>query len=126
MRYSANNRRRSVAAHTVTRRCRRCQQSYRTAVADPEDLCPHCCHNKDFQQRVADWFLKNPFAHFEVYSIFEEQRVRVILNGGRDWVEFEKEHPVYIEAIRRQKMLPGATRPDSEVGRSAPEKGGEL
>jgi len=104
MRYSANNRRRSVAAHTVTRRCRRCQQSYRTAVADPEDLCPHCCHNKDFQQRVADWFLKNPFAHFEVYSIFEEQRVRVILNGGRDWVEFEKEHPVYIEAIRRQKM----------------------
>jgi hypothetical protein len=29
----------------------------------------------------------------------------VILNGGRDWIEFEKEHPVYIEAIRRQKML---------------------
>ena len=50
-------------------------------------------------------FLKNPFARFEVYSIFDEDRVRVILNGGRDWVEFEKEHPVYIEAVRRQKML---------------------
>jgi hypothetical protein len=52
---------------------------------------------------VAAWFLKNPFARFEVYSIFDEDRVRVILNGGRDWVEFEKEHPVYIEAIRRRK-----------------------
>ena len=50
-------------------------------------------------------FLKNPFARFEVYSIFDEDRVRVILNGGRDWVDFEKEHPVYIEAIQRQKML---------------------
>ncbi len=27
------------------------------------------------------------------------------LNGGRDWVEFDKEHPVYNEAIRRQKIL---------------------
>jgi hypothetical protein len=56
---------------------------------------------------VADWFLKNPFAPFEVYSIFDEHGVRVILNGDRDWVEFENEHPVYIEAIRRQKMLAG-------------------
>jgi len=108
MRYSANNHRRSDAAYTVARRCRRCQQGYRTAVADPDDLCPRCCHYEDFEQRVADWFLKNPFACFEVYSIFDEQRVRVILNGGRDWMEFEEPHPVYIEAIRRQKMLSGA------------------
>jgi len=107
MRYSANNHRRSVAAHTVTRRCRRCQQYHRTAVADPGDLCPHCCQNKDFERRVADWFLKNPFAPFEVYSIFDDHGVRVILNGGRDWVEFENEHRVHIEAIRRQKMLAG-------------------
>jgi hypothetical protein len=108
MRYPAKYHRRSVAAHTVTRRCRRCQQCYRTAVADPENLCVYCCHNTDFEERVADWFLKNPFAHFEVYSIFDEHRVRVMLSGGRDWIEFEKEHPVYIEAIRRQKMLAGA------------------
>jgi hypothetical protein len=108
MRYSANHHRRSEAAYTVTRRCRRCRQGYRTAVADPDDLCPHCCHNEDFAQRVADWFLKNPFACFEVYSIFDEHRVRVILNGGRDWMEFEKPHPVYIEAIRRQETLSGA------------------
>jgi hypothetical protein len=108
MRYSANSQRRCVSAHTVTRRCRRCQQSYRTAVAEPEDLCPNCWHNKDFERRVADWFLKNPFARFEVYSIFDEQRVRAILNGGQDWVEFEKGHPVYIEAIRREKMRSAA------------------
>jgi len=108
MRYSANNHRRSDAAHTVTRRCRRCQQGYSTAVADPDDLCPHCCNNEDFEQRVADWFLKNPFARFEVYTIFDEDRLRVILNGGRDWMEFEKPHAVYIEGIRRQKMLSGA------------------
>jgi hypothetical protein len=57
---------------------------------------------------VTNWFLKNPFARFELYSIFDEDRVRVILNGGRDWMEFEKPHAVYIEAIRRQKMLSGA------------------
>jgi hypothetical protein len=57
---------------------------------------------------LADWFLKNPFARVEVYSIFDEHRVRVILNGGRDWMEFEKPHPVYIEAIRRQNMLSAA------------------
>jgi hypothetical protein len=57
---------------------------------------------------VGDWFLKNPFAPFEVYSIFDEHRVRLILNGGRDWMEFEKPHPVYIEAVRRQKMGLGA------------------
>ena len=61
MRYSPNHHGRSVAAHTVTRRCRRCRRCYRTAVADPDDLCAHCCHNKDFDQRVANWFLKNPF-----------------------------------------------------------------
>ena len=108
MRYSAKNYRRSDAAYTVTRRCRRCQQGYRTVVADPDDLCPHCCHNEDFEQRVGDWFLKNPFACFEVYSIFDEHRVRVILNGGRDWMEFEKPHPVYVEAVRRQSLLAGA------------------
>ena len=108
MRYIANHGRRSDAAYTVARRCRRCQQGYRTAVADPDDLCLHCCHNEDFEQRVADWFLKNPFACFEVYSIFDEHRVRVILNGGRDWMEFEKPHPVYVEAIRRQSLLAGA------------------
>jgi hypothetical protein len=32
----------------------------------------------------------------------------VILNGRRDWMEFEKERPVYIKAIRRQKILAGA------------------
>ena len=108
MRYFANYGRRSDAAYTVARRCRRCRQGYRTAVADPDDLCPHCCHNEGFAQRVEDWFLKNPFAPFEVYSIFDQHRVRVILNGGRDWMEFEKPHPVYIEAIRRQKVLSGA------------------
>ena len=108
MRYSAKNYRRSDAAYTVRRRCRRCQQGYRTAVADPDDLCPHCCHNEDFEQRVGDWFLKNPFAPFDVYSIFDEHRVRVILNDGQDWMEFAKPHPAYIEAIRRQEMLPGA------------------
>jgi hypothetical protein len=102
MLYSPIYHERSVEAHTVTRRCRRCQQGYRTAAADPNDLCPECSHNEDFEQRVTAWFLKNPFAPFEVYSIFEAHRVRVILNGGRDWVEFEEEHPVYIEAIRRQ------------------------
>jgi hypothetical protein len=30
------------------------------------------------------------------------------LNGGRDWMEFEKPHPVYVEAIRRQSLLAGA------------------
>jgi len=52
-------------------------------------------------------FLRNALARFEVYSIFDEDRVRVILNGGRDWVDFEKGHPVYIEALRRQKVLRG-------------------
>src|SRR5262245_2895908 len=107
MRYSANNHRRSVDVYTATRHCRRCKQRYRTAVADPDDLCPHCCHNKDFERRVADWFLKNPFALFEVYSIFDEHGVRVVLNAGRHRVEFENEHRVYIEAIRRHKMLSG-------------------
>ncbi len=107
MRYSANYHRRSVPAQTVTRRCRRCKQYYQTAREDPDNLCLRCGHNKDFEQRVADWFLKNPFARFEVYAIFDEHRVRVILNDGRDWLEFEKEHPVYIEAIRRQETLAG-------------------
>jgi hypothetical protein len=72
---------------------------------DSANLCLRCLHDRDFEQRVAEWFLKSPLARFEVYSIFDEDRVRVILNGGRDWVEFEKEHPVYSEAIRRQKIL---------------------
>ena len=95
----------SAKAHAVTRRCRRCEQQYETLDQDPDNLCLRCLHDRDFEQRVAEWFLKNPFARFEVYSIFDEHRVRVILIGGRDWVDFEKEHPVYIEAIRRQKML---------------------
>jgi hypothetical protein len=89
----------------VTCRCRRCGQYFETPDQDSENLCLHCLHDREFEQRVAEWFLKTPFARFEVYSIFDEVRVRVILDGGRDWVEFEKEHPVYIEAIRRQKML---------------------
>ncbi len=93
----------SAKAHAVTRRCRRCEQHYETLEQDCDNLCLHCLHDRDFEQRVSEWFLKNPFARFELYSIFDEDRVRVILDGGRDWVEFEKEHPVYVEAIRRQK-----------------------
>ena len=105
MRYSQRYQCTSAQAHAVTRRCRRCEQQYETLDQDPDNLCLRCLHDRDFERRVAEWFLKNPFARFEVYSIFDEHRVRVILNGGRDWVEFEKEHPVYIEAIRRQKTL---------------------
>ena len=105
MRYSQRYQRARAKVHAVTRRCRRCGQHCETSDQDCENLCPHCLHDRDFEQRVAEWFLKNPFARFEVYSIFDEDRVRVILNGGRDWVDFEKDHPVYIEAIRRQKML---------------------
>ncbi len=101
MRYT----RRYQRVHAMTRRCRRCEQHYETSDQDSDNLCLRCLHDREFEQRVAGWFLKNPFARFEVYSIFDEDRVRVILNGGRDWVEFEKEHPVYIEAIRQQKML---------------------
>jgi hypothetical protein len=107
MRYSTSYHRRSVAAHTVTRRCRRCEQHYQTAPEDPDGLCLRCGHNKDFERRVAEWFLQNPFAHFEVYTIFDARRVRVILNDGRDWIEYEEEHPVYLEAVRRQKTLAG-------------------
>ena len=105
MRYSRPYRHALAKAHAVTRRCRRCQQHYETLEQDSDNLCLCCLHDREFEERVAEWFLKNPFARFEVYSIFDEDRVRVILNGGRDWVEFEREHPVYIEAIRRQKML---------------------
>jgi hypothetical protein len=105
MHYSQRHQHASPKAYVVTRRCRRCEQHYETSDQDCENLCPHCLHDRDFEQRVAEWFLKTPFARFEVYSIFEEDRVRVILNGGRDWVEFDKEAPVYIEAIRRQKIL---------------------
>jgi len=105
MRYSQRYQRASAKAHAVIRLCRRCQQHYRTLEQDSDNLCLRCLQDGGFEQRVAEWFLKNPFARFEVYSIFDEDRVRVILNGGRDWVEFQKEHPVYIEAIRRQKML---------------------
>ena len=105
MRNSQRYQRARAKAHVVTRRCRRCEQHYETLDQDSDNLCLRCLHDRDFEQRVAEWFLKNAFARFEVYSIFDEDRVRVILNGGRDWVEFEKEHPVYIEAIRRQKIL---------------------
>ena len=105
MRYSQRYQCTSAKAHAVTRRCRRCEQQYETLDEDPDNLCLCCLHDRDFEQRVAGWFLRTPFARFELYSMFDEHRVRVILNGGRDWVEFEKEHPVYIEAIRRQKML---------------------
>lgn len=105
MRYAANYHRRSVAAHTVIRRCRRCEEHYPTADGDPDNLCPRCCHDKDFEQRVAAWFVTNPFAAFEIYSIFDDERVRVMLNGGRDWVEFPRPHPVYMEALRRNEVL---------------------
>jgi hypothetical protein len=105
MSYSQRYQHASAKAYVVTRRCRRCEQQYETSDQDPDSLCLRCLHDRDFERRIAEWFLKNPFARFEVYSIFDERRVRVILNGGRDWVEFEKEHAVYIEAIRRQKIL---------------------
>jgi len=104
MRYWRRYQRASAKAHAVARRCRRCEQHYETCLQDSENLCLRCLHDRDFELRVAEWFLKNPLARFEVYSIFDEGRVRVILNGGQDWVDFEKERPVYIEAIRRQKM----------------------
>jgi len=66
--------------HAVTRRCRRCEQHYETLDQDSDNLCLRCLHDRDFEQRVAEWFLKNAFARFEVYSIFDEDRVRVILN----------------------------------------------
>jgi hypothetical protein len=105
MGHSQRYQRARAKAHAVMRSCRRCRHHYETSEQDSDNLCPRCLHDGDFEQRVAQWFLKNPFARFEVYTIFDEHRVRVILNGGRDWVDFEKEHPVYIEAIRRQKML---------------------
>jgi len=105
MRYSQRYHHASAKAYVVTRRCRRCEQQYETSDQDPDNLCLRCLHDGEFEQRVAEWFLKSPFARFELYSIFDEGRVRVILNGGRDWVEFEKEHPVYIEATRRKKIL---------------------
>ena len=98
MGYSQQYQRGRAKAHAVTRRCRRCEQYYETSDQDTENLCLRCLPDREFEQRVAEWFLKSPFARFELYSIFDEGRVRVILNGGRDWVEFEKEHPVYIEA----------------------------
>jgi hypothetical protein len=107
MRYSQRYQHASAKAYVVTRRCRRCEQQYETSDQDPDNLCLRCLRDGEFEQRVAEWFLRNPFARFEVYSIFDEDGVRVILNGGRDWVDFEKQHPVYIEAIRRQKMLGG-------------------
>ncbi len=104
MRYSRRYQHASPTAHTVTRRCRRCEQHYEASDQDSENLCVRCLHDGEFEQCVAERFLRDPFARFELYSIFDEDRVRVILNGGRDWVDFEKEHPVYVEAIRRQKM----------------------
>jgi len=95
MGYSQQYQRARAKAHAVTRRCRRWEQYYETSDQDTENLCLRCLHDREFEQRVAEWFLKSPFARFELYSIFDEGRVRVILNGGRDWVEFEKEHPVH-------------------------------
>jgi hypothetical protein len=103
MGYSMSYHERSEAAHRVTRRCRRCRQNYPASDQDPNDLCLRCAHNKDFEQRVAEWFLRNPFASFEVFALFDERRVRVILNSGKDWVEFDEQHPVFTEAIRRQQ-----------------------
>jgi len=103
MGHSMSYHQRSEAAHSTTRRCRRCGQNYSASDQDPNDLCLHCAQNKDFERRVAEWFIRNPFAPFEVSTLFQERRVRVILNGGKDWVEFDEENPAYVEALRRQQ-----------------------
>ena len=93
----------SPAVREVTRRCRRCEQPYRTSDQDPDSLCLDCLHNENFEKEVAAWFLKNPFAPFEVYTtICDERMVRVLLKERHDWVEYEDPHPVYLEAVRRQ------------------------
>lgn len=83
MRHSPNYHERSEAAHRVARRCRRCGHNYSASDQDPNDLCLCCAHDKDFERRVAEWFIRNPFAAFEVFTHFDERRVRVILTTGR-------------------------------------------
>ena len=98
----------SPAVREVTRRCRRCEQPYRTSDQDPDSLCLDCLHNENFEKEVAAWFLKNPFAPFEVYTtICDERMVRVLLKETHDWVEYEDPHPVYLEAVRRQTRVVG-------------------
>ena len=98
----------SAAAHEITRRCRRCEQYYETVDQDPDNLCLHCLRNKGFEKQIADWFLKNPFVPFEVYTtVCDERMARVLLRERRDWVEYENPDPVYLEAVRRQARLSG-------------------
>ena len=112
----------SVAVHEITRRCRRCERSYLTSDQDPNNLCLDCLHNKNFEKQVAEWFLKNPFAPFEVYtSVCDDRMARVFLKERQDWVEYEDPHPVYLEAVRRHARLAGEKSP---LG-SGRQKGGE-
>ena len=66
-------------------------------------LCPTRLHDGEFEQRVAEWFLRNPLAKVEVYTtICDDQTAPVLLKDGGDWVEYQDPHPVYVEAVRRQ------------------------
>jgi hypothetical protein len=67
----------------VTRRCRRCEQQYETSDQDPDNLCLRCLHDGELEQRVAEWFLRNPLAKFEVYTtICDDRTAQVFLNDG--------------------------------------------
>ena len=122
MRYSQRYHHASAKAYVVTRRCRRCEQQYETSDQDPDNLCLRCLHDGEFEQRVAEWFLRNPFAQFEVYTtICDVRTARVFLKGGHDWVEYEDPHPVYLEAVRRRRpstttMLARGQADDGEQG----------
>lgn len=108
MRDSLRHSRSSAAAREVTRRCRRCEEHYPTCEQDPDSLCLRCLQNKEFERQVAEWFIKNPFAPFEVYTtICDDRMARVLLKERHDWVEYEDPHPVYLEAVRRQARRGG-------------------
>lgn len=101
MRYSQRCQRGSAKVH----RCRRCEQYYETSDQDSEHLCLRCLHDQEFEERVAEWFLRNRFARFEVYTtVCDDRTARVFLTDGHDWVEYEDPHPVYLEAVRRQVL----------------------
>jgi hypothetical protein len=72
----------------------------------------------EFEQRVAEWFLRNPLAKFEVYTtICDDRTARVFLKDGRDWVEYQDPHPVYLEAVRRRRRSAVLTRGQADGGK---------
>src|SRR5439155_22021749 len=105
MRYATSRYKRMQCAGEVTRTCRRCGQRYKTVDADPDNLCEDCVRNsKRFEQRVAHDFLDGRYPEFELFEMYDVKACRVTVTKdahGRvlDYVEFEKPHNVYKDAV---------------------------